>query len=347
MDRLAENDQVLKHLTVQGVVQGVGFRPFIFRLAGEHGLNGLGHQHKQRGRDRGRGGRRGGRGVRRAHHPRRAAQGPYRGRRDGRREARGLSRPSRYGRAGPRRATSSSRPTSPPAPTASVSSSTPATGDIATLLPTARTAAPGSRSSRTSPTTGRTPPWPLSACATNAAREYEDPLNRRFHAQPNACPVCGPRVWLEDARAGRCGHAMTPFARRLPCSDTARSWRSRAWAVFSSPAMRRTRMRSRLAGEEEKTRQALCADDAGHGRGADATASSMMRNRVSLARRKRLSCFLRRKEGSSVSPLVAPGNRYLGVMLPYTPIHHLLLRDVRQAPRHDERQPVRGADRKR
>ena len=28
--------------------------------------------------------------------------------------------------------------------------------------------------------------------------EYEDVLDRRFHAQPNACPVCGPRVWIED-----------------------------------------------------------------------------------------------------------------------------------------------------
>ena len=40
LDRLAENDQVLKHVTVHGVVQGVGFRPFIYRLAAEHGLKG-------------------------------------------------------------------------------------------------------------------------------------------------------------------------------------------------------------------------------------------------------------------------------------------------------------------
>ncbi|MGA2108731.1 MAG: acylphosphatase [Syntrophorhabdales bacterium] len=40
MDRLAEDHQVLKHITVHGVVQGVGFRPFIYRLAREHGLKG-------------------------------------------------------------------------------------------------------------------------------------------------------------------------------------------------------------------------------------------------------------------------------------------------------------------
>ena len=33
-------------------------------------------------------------------------------------------------------------------------------------------------------------------------REYDDPLNRRFHAQPNACPVCGPRLELVDRRTG-------------------------------------------------------------------------------------------------------------------------------------------------
>lgn len=36
----------------------------------------------------------------------------------------------------------------------------------------------------------------------DCAAEYNDPLDRRFHAQPNACPVCGPKVWLASAPEG-------------------------------------------------------------------------------------------------------------------------------------------------
>ena len=46
----------------------------------------------------------------------------------------------------------------------------------------------------------------LPACARTASAEYENPRDRRFHAQPNACPVCGPkRLWLSDRSGTRCG----------------------------------------------------------------------------------------------------------------------------------------------
>ena len=67
--------------------------------------------------------------------------------------------------------------------------------------------------------------------------EYEDPLDRRFHAQPNACPVCGPQVRL----LGRNGNPTSRASRtrcappRRTCS-TARSSPSRAWAATTSPA---------------------------------------------------------------------------------------------------------------
>ena len=79
-------------------------------------------------------------------------------------------------------------------------------------------------------------------------REYEDPRDRRFHAQPNACPVCGPRLQLvaaatasqADARypgSGECGRARTATrrpsaARRRPCAP-GRSSPSRGWAAFT------------------------------------------------------------------------------------------------------------------
>ena len=105
-----------------------------------------------------------------------------------------------------RRLSARYRPISPPAPTAWPNCSTQATGGTAIPSQTAPIAAPASPSSPTYPTTGRTPPWRPFRCAALRRREYDDPLDRRFHAQPNACPVCGPKVWLTDA-----------MGRKAPC----------------------------------------------------------------------------------------------------------------------------------
>ena len=60
--------------------------------------------------------------------------------------------------------------------------------------------------------------------------EYEDPTDRRFHAQPNACPACGPSL--------RCSATSLPGPdRRGRTFATARSWRSRASAATTSPAV--------------------------------------------------------------------------------------------------------------
>jgi hydrogenase maturation protein HypF len=73
-------------------------------------------------------------------------------------------------------------------------------------------------------------------------REYTDPAHRRFHAEPNACPACGPQLSWVDARARRCRcpRAM-PSLRHWPRCAPARSSPSRAWAAFTSPAMHATR----------------------------------------------------------------------------------------------------------
>ena len=87
----------------------------------------------------------------------------------------------------------SSCPTSPPARTACARFSIPPTAAIAILSPIAPTAARASASSSRCPTTGRTRPWREFPMCAACRREYEDPRDRRFHAQPNACPACGPQ----------------------------------------------------------------------------------------------------------------------------------------------------------
>ncbi len=87
---------------------------------------------------------------------------------------------------------------------ACASCSTPPTGAPATPTSTAPTAGPATRSSRTCPTTGRARRCGRGASGRRATGEYHDPADRRFHAQPVACPACGPAiVAARRRRAGR------------------------------------------------------------------------------------------------------------------------------------------------
>ena len=196
----------------RGTVQGVGFRPHVVPARDGARAGRLRAQRRARRAARGRGRRRARssaslRGSRRrlrrwrasrAWSPRSIA-GPWRARlRDRRRAARR------------RRRRRPSRPTARRATSASPSCSIPRTAATATRSSTARTAARASRSCAACPTTGRSRRWPASRCATQCRAEYEDPRDRRFHAQPNACPECGP-----VAAAGRSRRAIRAGGR--PC----------------------------------------------------------------------------------------------------------------------------------
>lgn len=159
-------------------------------------------------------------------------------------------------------------------------------------------------------------------------REYHDPADRRFHAQPNACPVCGPRVRLLDKFGSELRDKEDPIAR------TARMLRGRAVVAikglggyhltcdpFDERAVRTLRGR--------KVRQdkpfALMARD---------LAQVLKLCHVSPEEETLLTfparpiVLLKRREDNGVVEEVAPRQKTLGVMLAYTPLHHLLLRDV-------------------
>jgi hydrogenase maturation protein HypF len=325
LDRLAEKDQVLKHLSVHGVVQGVGFRPFIFRLAGEHGLKGwvintssaveIEVEGKSAEVD--------------AFIGRVIHDAPPRARIEGVEAADG--KPAGY-------RTFEIRESLADAGYQLISP------DIATCADCVRELFdPRDRRYRY-PFTNCTNCGPRFTIITDipydrpyttmapfrmcdqCRREYADPLNRRFHAQPNACPVCGPKVWLEDARAEVRAHDD-------PIRATAALLRGGAIVALKglggfqlacdatdTDAVSRLRERKRrpdkpfaLMMQDMEEVQRYCLADDEESRLLGAPEAPIV--------------LLRRKEGSSVSPRVAPGNRYLGVMLPYTPIHHLLLRD--------------------
>lgn len=156
-------------------------------------------------------------------------------------------------------------------------------------------------------------------------REYEDPADRRFHAQPNACPACGPRIWLEDASGMiDCPDPVAEVAARLKAGAIVAikgiGGFHLACDATSEQAVGELRRRKRRAAKP----LAVMAGNASQIRGFCS---------VSKAEQELLECpsgpiVLLRNAGESLAPGIAPGHAQTGFMLPYTPLHHLLMRAV-------------------
>ena len=152
--------------------------------------------------------------------------------------------------------------------------------------------------------------------------EYDDPADRRFHAQPNACPVCGPRMRLlgtdaddavlaaaEALRGGAILAVKGLGGYHLACradDDRAvaalrgRKHREDKPFALMAPNLVAARALAELGTEEESL----------------------------LVARERPIVLARRRPGAPVAAAVAPRSPDLGVMLPYSPLHHLLLADI-------------------
>jgi hydrogenase maturation protein HypF len=156
--------------------------------------------------------------------------------------------------------------------------------------------------------------------------EYDDPASRRFHAQPNACPTCGPRLTLLDGQ-GRPLAGADPIA---AASELLRQGRILAVKglggyhlavdAVNDAAVRELRRRK---SRDEKPFALMAYSSADALKFAEAEESELRL----LGGVERPIVLLRQKPGHSLSPAVAPRNRYFGVMLPYTPLHYLLLKD--------------------
>lgn len=160
--------------------------------------------------------------------------------------------------------------------------------------------------------------------------EYEDPLDRRFHAQPNACPVCGPRLWLTD-RDGRTLAENDAAIRRivgLLLGGSIAAMKGLGGFHLACDA------RSQAAVAELRARKnrqdkplAVMVRDLDAARAFCALSSAEERL---LTGRERPIVLARAREGCGLAPGLSPDTQYLGIMLPYTPLHHVLF-DERQA----------------
>ncbi|MBK9748023.1 MAG: carbamoyltransferase HypF [Chloroflexi bacterium] len=157
------------------------------------------------------------------------------------------------------------------------------------------------------------------------AAEYHDPLSRRFHAQPVACPVCGPRIWLqakngdsvrgteatltavsELLRAGQIAAIKGLGGCHLACDAT----NDAALALLRERKARVDKPFAVMVRDLEMARHIAHISD---------------EEAALLVSRQRPIVLVKQCADSPLSAGVAPGNPYVGLLLPYTPLHYLLL----------------------
>ena len=154
--------------------------------------------------------------------------------------------------------------------------------------------------------------------------EYENPANRRFHAEPNACPVCGPQLELRDADG-----------KSIPCDDQLEKAVELIIAgnvlaikglggfhlcvdATSDEAVKKLRLRKY---REEKPLAIMVRDI----EQARLIAEVNDEEQALLSSVQRPIVLLKKNKNNIVSELIAPSVPNLGIMLPYAPLHYLLL----------------------
>ena len=165
-------------------------------------------------------------------------------------------------------------------------------------------------------------------------REYHDPADRRFHAQPVCCPSCGPTLRFVPTGSLPDRAAATDVVAAAALSAGAAALRAGAvlaikglggyhLAALASDEAAVAALRARKHREDKPfavlapdvdAARALCALDAAE--------------EAELTSRRAPIVLLRRRSGAPVAAAVAPGHSHLGLLLPYTPVHHLLLDEL-------------------
>ncbi len=155
------------------------------------------------------------------------------------------------------------------------------------------------------------------------AAEYRDPADRRFHAQPTCCPACGPQLSLLDpAGSVLPGEPLATAAALLAGGRIVAVKGLGGYHLAADAADEQAVAELRARKHREDKPFAVLAADLAAARAlgeVDEAAAGL------LASSARPIVLLTRRPGAAVAAAAAPRNRSLGVMLPYTPLHHLLL----------------------
>lgn len=157
-------------------------------------------------------------------------------------------------------------------------------------------------------------------------KEYDDPLDRRFHAQPNSCPECGPKLTLLDRSGKKIDNTDSiEQAVKIIRNGSILALRGLggfhlAVDAFNKKALQKLRARK---GRQDKPFALMALN-------TEIIAEYCF---LSESEKKHLNHYtrpiliLRKKQEQQITDAVAPNNKYLGFMLPYTPLHYLLLQN--------------------
>jgi hydrogenase maturation protein HypF len=154
--------------------------------------------------------------------------------------------------------------------------------------------------------------------------EYENPVDRRFHAEPNACPVCGPKLELRDAE-GKIISCNNPLEKAIELIAAGQVLAIKSLGGFhlcidatSNDAVMKLRQRKY---REEKPLAIMVRDI----ERAHLIAEINEEEKALLSSSQRPIVLLKKKNNVLISGFVAPSLPNLGIMLPYAPLHYLLL----------------------
>ncbi len=181
---------------------------------------------------------------------------------------------------------------------------------------------------------------PFQMCEACAA-EYHDPRDRRFHAQPNACGDCGPSLMLASSDSLSPGtvlafdktEAALPIIRKV--RELLRAGRIvaiRGLGGFHLACDAQNAAAVKLLRERKKRSDKPFAVMARDAESVEQFCIVLREERVALTSRTRPIVILPRRPDSPLPEHIAPGNNTVGVMLPYTPLHYLLFGESSDAP---------------
>jgi len=157
--------------------------------------------------------------------------------------------------------------------------------------------------------------------------EYDNPLDRRFHAQPNACPKCGPQVELVDNQ-GNLITESNPIAAASQLLKEGKIVAIKGLGGFlmacdaTNDTVVKTLRQRKKRPSKPLAIMVTTVDEAKRHCYVSPEEENLLTSPQSPI------VLMRWREDSSISQEVAPNLQFLGIMLPYTPLHHILLRDT-------------------